>query len=89
VLTRRQFVPTLSAPLWARRRRPNIVLVVSDDHHWQCLGAAGNPHIQTPNLDRLAGRGVLFKPDVADVCDTVRHRAGIPSADRYGPAGRR
>lgn len=60
MLNRRQFVPLLSAPLFAQNRKPNIILTVSDDHHWQCLGAAGNPHIQTPNLDKLAGRGVLF-----------------------------
>lgn len=40
--------------------RPNIVFLFSDDHHFQCLGAAGNPHIHTPNLDRLAARGVNF-----------------------------
>ena len=60
MLTRRQFVPTLTAPLLAQERKPNIILIVSDDHHWQCLGAAGNSKIQTPNLDKLAGRGVLF-----------------------------
>ena len=41
-------------------RKPNIVFIFSDDHHYQCLGAAGNPHIQTPNLDKLAARGVHF-----------------------------
>jgi N-acetylglucosamine-6-sulfatase len=60
MLTRRHFVSTLPAPLLAQRTKPNIVLIVSDDHHWQCLGAAGNPHIQTPHLDNLAERGVLF-----------------------------
>jgi arylsulfatase A-like enzyme len=60
MMTRRQFVPTLSAPLLAQTRKPNIVLIVSDDHHWQGLGAAGNPNIRTPNLDKLAARGVLF-----------------------------
>lgn len=60
MLTRRRLLATLPAPLLAQNRKPNIVLIVSDDHHWQCLGAAGNPHIQTPNLDKLAQRGVLF-----------------------------
>ncbi|MCU0246516.1 MAG: sulfatase-like hydrolase/transferase [Bryobacter sp.] len=60
MLTRRQMVPALAAPLLAQARKPNIVLIVSDDHHWQCLGAAGNPNIRTPNLDKLATRGVLF-----------------------------
>jgi arylsulfatase A-like enzyme len=44
----------------AAPQRPNILFLYSDDHHFQCLGAAGNPHIHTPNLDRLASRGVNF-----------------------------
>jgi N-acetylglucosamine-6-sulfatase len=60
-LTRRQVLATAAAPmLAAAERRPNILFLFSDDHHFQCLGAAGNPHIQTPNLDRLAARGVNF-----------------------------
>lgn len=61
MLTRRQFASLFPAPLLAQqRRRPNLVLIISDDHHWQCLGAAGNSNIRTPNLDKLAARGVRF-----------------------------
>jgi len=60
-LTRRQWLASGAAPLLAApKQRPNILFLVSDDHHFQCLGAAGNPHIQTPNLDLLASRGVHF-----------------------------
>jgi len=60
-LTRRQVLLAGSAaPLLAAGKKPNIVFLYSDDHHWQCLGANGNPHIHTPNLDRLASRGVNF-----------------------------
>ncbi len=41
-------------------RRPNIVFMFTDDQPQNCLGIMGNNHIQTPNLDRLAQRGVLF-----------------------------
>jgi hypothetical protein len=59
--TRRRFMATASGPLLAAgEERPNIIFIVSDDHHYQCLGAAGNPHIRTPRMDRLAGRGVNF-----------------------------
>ncbi|MBL8176673.1 MAG: sulfatase-like hydrolase/transferase [Bryobacterales bacterium] len=61
MITRRALLASLTAPLAAQTRKPNIVLIVSDDHHWQCLSAAGNPNISTPNLDRLAQRGVLFQ----------------------------
>ncbi len=59
-MTRRQLLfASLAGPLRAANK-PNIVFVFSDDHHFQCLGAAGNPHIHTPNLDRLAREGVFF-----------------------------
>ncbi len=44
----------------ARAKRPNVVLIVSDDHGRGDLGCYGNPVIQTPNLDRLAAEGVRF-----------------------------
>ena len=40
---------------------PNIIFVISDDHRWDGLGAAGNPNVRTPNLDRLAKEGVYFQ----------------------------
>jgi arylsulfatase A-like enzyme len=62
MLNRRRFFTTpLSAPLLrGQQRRPNILFLFSDDHHFQCLGAAGNPHIRTPHLDSLAAGGVHF-----------------------------
>lgn len=38
----------------------NVVVLVSDDHRWDSLGAAGNPIIRTPRLDTLANEGVRF-----------------------------
>lgn len=43
------------------RPKPNIIFLLTDDHRWDALGAMGNSIIQTPNLDALAGKGVLFK----------------------------
>jgi choline-sulfatase len=40
--------------------RPNILFILSDDQGAWALGCAGNPEIRTPNLDRLAHRGVRF-----------------------------
>jgi choline-sulfatase len=40
--------------------RPNILMLFSDEHHWQYSGYAGHPVVRTPNLDRLAARGVNF-----------------------------
>ena len=43
------------------QQRPNIVYIMTDDHTAQMLSAYGNSPIQTPNLDRLASEGVLFR----------------------------
>jgi N-sulfoglucosamine sulfohydrolase len=40
--------------------RPNIVLMVSDDHGTDALGSYGNPVIKTPHLDALASEGTRF-----------------------------
>ena len=39
--------------------RPNILLITSDQQHYDTLGCA-NPRIQTPALDRLAAEGTRF-----------------------------
>jgi N-sulfoglucosamine sulfohydrolase len=51
----------ISEQTFAREnRRPNVVLIVSDDHGLETLGCYGNPVIKTPNLDALADEGVRF-----------------------------
>lgn len=42
-------------------KRPNIIFLLTDDHRWDALGAMGNNIIQTPHLDALAKRGILFR----------------------------
>lgn len=39
--------------------RPNILLITSDQQHWDTIGAF-QPEISTPNLDRLAQQGTTF-----------------------------
>ena len=43
------------------RPKPNIIFLLTDDHRWDALKVMGNSIIQTPNLDALARKGVLFK----------------------------
>ena len=41
-------------------RKPNILLLLSDEHHYGVSGYAGDPVVQTGALDRLAADGVSF-----------------------------
>ena len=41
--------------------RPNILFIMADDHARQAIGSYGSTLIQTPNIDRLAREGVLFR----------------------------
>ena len=38
--------------------RPNVLFIMSDQHRFDYLGCAGADFVQTPNLDRIAARGV-------------------------------
>jgi arylsulfatase A-like enzyme len=54
-------------------RTPNVLLIVTDDQGYGDLGATGNPHLSTPNLDRLAGESVVFdRFFVSPVCAPTR-----------------
>lgn len=40
--------------------RPNILFIMTDQQRFDTISALGNPHIYTPNLDRLVKRGISF-----------------------------
>lgn len=42
------------------QHRPNIILIISDDHSYQTISAYGSKLIKTPGIDRIAREGVLF-----------------------------
>jgi arylsulfatase A-like enzyme len=44
--------------------KPNIILIQSNSHPWDCAGYAGSKDVHTPNLDALAAHGVLFEQAV-------------------------
>ncbi len=45
----------------ATAERPNLLIIMSDEHAPQFSGAYGHPLVRTPHLDRLAAEGVLFE----------------------------
>ncbi|MDQ3702801.1 MAG: sulfatase-like hydrolase/transferase [Chloroflexota bacterium] len=69
----------------SRQRRPNIIVILTDDQGPWALGCAGNREIRTPNLDRLAASGVRFSSFfcASPVCSPARASlltGRIPSA---------
>lgn len=54
--------------------KPNIVFILSDDQGAWAMGCAGNEEIKTPNLDRLAERGIRFSNFfcTSPVCSAAR-----------------
>jgi len=68
-----------AAPLVAQASsaatKPNIVVIISDQFRGDVIGAAGqNPMGLTPNLDRMAARGTMFRSAVCNqpVCAPAR-----------------
>ena len=81
--SRRQFGAALgSAGLVAQSGvdRPNILLVLSDDHTAEFLGCYGNPTIHTPNLDRFAADGMRFTRFFCSAPQCVPSRAALLTA---------
>jgi len=58
----------------SRTQKPNIVFILIDDLGWRDLGCYGGPYYETPNLDRLASRGMRFTDGYAacNCCSPTR-----------------
>ena len=63
--------------------RPNVVLILADQHRWDFIGQADNGVTHTPALDRLAERGTLFDSAYCTAPLCCPSRAAIASG-RYG-----
>ena len=80
-------------------KRPNVLLIHSDQHRYDCLGCHGHPLLKTPHIDGLARDGVdfthAFTP--SPICSPARASLvtgrwptqhgcmGIPSTEVYRP----
>ncbi len=45
----------------AASEKPNLLFLITDQQTIDALSCAGNPYLKTPNMDRLAARGVRFE----------------------------
>src|SRR5687767_1389463 len=74
--------------------QPNILFIMTDDHASHAISAYGSKLIKTPNIDRLATEGMLFKNCfvVNSICTPSRaailtgkysHKNGVPVFNRF------
>lgn len=93
LLQRRDFLkllPLASAAMAQTRKRPNIIMLITDDQGVGDVGCFGNPEVRTPHLDRLAASGVLFRQWYANAPVCSASRAAILTGkypDRAGVKG--
>ena len=77
------FATLVALPLPAQEtaRRRNVVMMFSDDHALSAISAYGRSHLgdfaRTPNLDRLAKEGVLFRHCFVHNSICTPSRAGV------------
>jgi len=87
----------LSASSTPAAEKPNIIVVMADDMGYADAGFTGSKDILTPNLDKLAATGVVFRQGYANhpFCGPTRaallsgryqHRFGFETNPAYDPA---
>ena len=54
--------------------KPNLLIVLSDQHSYDMVGAYGNSQVITPNLDKFAQEGMLLRNSFSNqpVCTPFR-----------------
>ncbi len=54
-------------------KRPNVIIVIADDHGYGDLSCHGNPVVKTPHIDRLHDQSIRFVDfHVAPMCTPTR-----------------
>ena len=57
--------------------KPNIVLINIDDMGWLDVGFMGSEYYETPNIDRMAGSGIVFNQAYAAASNCAPSRASM------------
>lgn len=58
-------------------KKPNVIILFSDQHNKMVMGYEGHPDVITPNLDRLAGESVVFDRAYCTVGVCVPSRSSL------------
>ena len=76
-------LPRTEAAKPAFGKQPNIILVITDDQGYYDLSSHGNPHLATPNIDKLRDQSLRFtRFQVSPTCAPTR--SAIMSGRRSG-----
>lgn len=57
--------------------KPHLILIMTDQQRFDCLGVMGNPHILTPHTDALANDGAMFMNAYSSTPSSTPARAGL------------
>jgi len=54
-------VALFGCQLEQKQNQPNILIIHADEHRMDCIGAYDNKDVKTPNIDKLAKEGVIYR----------------------------
>src|SRR4030042_3391144 len=69
------------------KSKPNFVFILIDDMGWKDLGFMGSRYYETPNIDRLAGEGIVFTNAYSNAPNCAPTRACLMSGQYTPPHG--
>ena len=85
------FLPLALAPFTSscdhKETPPNIIFLLTDDQRFDAMGYTGNKYISTPNIDRLAEHGIIFRNAYVTTSISCVSRASLLTgqyASRHG-----
>jgi len=67
-----------------QNEKPNIVFIMVDDLGWKDVGFMGSNYYETPNIDKLAGQGIVFTNAYANAPNCAPTRACLMTG-QYTP----
>ena len=80
------FLLSISSLLEAKIKKPNVIIIMTDDQGYGDLACHGNPILKTPNLDQLHSESVRFTDfHVSPFCTPTR--AALMTGNHPGVTG--
>jgi len=82
-------LPALLSSCQTKMKQPNILFIFSDDHAQNAIGAYGSKINKTPNIDRIASEGVVFRQNTCCNSICAPSRAAILTGKHSHANGKR